>query len=99
MSSSSTGRRRTVSLRGVPVTLTTIEFDLLSTLAEDPGVVFSRQKLLDRVWGMDYVGDDHVVDVHLGNLRHKLGDDASSPTFIETVRGVGYRFRVAEGGR
>ncbi len=92
-------RRRSVGLRSVPVTLTTIEFDLLSTLAEDPGVVFSRQKLLDRVWGMDYVGDDHVVDVHLGNLRHKLGDDASSPAFIETVRGVGYRFRVAELGR
>jgi DNA-binding response OmpR family regulator len=91
--------KRTASLRGVPVTLTTIEFDLLSTLAEDPGVVFDRQKLLDRVWGIDFVGDDHVVDVHLGNLRHKLGDDAASPTFIETVRGVGYRFRVPEGGR
>jgi DNA-binding response OmpR family regulator len=91
--------RRTVSVRGVPVTLTTIEFDILATLAEDPGVVFSRQKLLDRVWGMDYVGDDHVVDVHLGNLRGKLGDDATSPTFIETVRGVGYRFRVAGGDR
>ena len=91
--------KRTVSLRGVPLTLTTIEFDLLSTLAEDPGVVLSRQKLLDRVWGMDYVGDDHVVDVHLGNLRRKLGDDATSPTFIETVRGVGYRFRTIEGGR
>jgi DNA-binding response OmpR family regulator len=85
--------KRTVSVRGVPVTLTTIEFDLLSTLAEDPGIVFSRQKLLDRLWGMDFVGDDHVVDVHLGNLRHKLGDDASRARFIETVRGAGYRFR------
>ena len=92
-------RRRTVRLRGAPVALTTIEFDLLATLAEDPGVVFSRQKLLDRVWGMDYIGDDHVVDVHLGNLRRKLGDVAVSPAFIETVRGAGYRFRVAEGGR
>lgn len=91
--------RRTVSLRGMPVTLTTIEFELLSTLAEDPGVVFSRHKLLDRLWGIDYVGDDHVVDVHLGNLRRKLGDDAASPTYIETVRGVGYRFRVPEGDR
>ena len=91
--------RRTVSLRGLPVTLTMVEFDLLSTVAEDPGVVFSRQKLLDRVWGEDYVGDDHVVDVHLGNLRRKLGDDATAPTFIETVRGVGYRFRGQEGGR
>jgi len=91
--------RRTVGIRGVPVTVTTIEFDLLSTLADDPGVVFSRQKLLDRVWGMDYVRDEHVVDVHLGNLRRKLGDDAASPAYIETVRGVGYRFRITEGGR
>jgi DNA-binding response OmpR family regulator len=91
--------KRTVGLRGVPVTLTTIEFDLLSTLAEEPGLVFSRQKLLDRVWGMDYVGDDHVIDVHLGNLRRKLGDDSTSPMFVETVRGVGYRFRSQEGSR
>lgn len=87
---------RTVTLRGDAVTLTTIEFDLLLTLALEPGVVFSRQKLLDRVWGMDYVGDDHVVDVHLGNLRRKLGEDAARPRFIETVRGAGYRFRRPE---
>ena len=91
--------KRTVTLRGASVTVTMVEFNLLSTLAEDPGVVFSRQKLLDRVWGMDFVGDDHIVDVHLGNLRRKLGDDAASPTFIETVRGVGYRFRSQEGSR
>ncbi len=91
--------RRTVTLRGASVTVTMVEFNLLSTLAEDPGVVFSRQKLLDRVWGMDFVGDDHIVDVHLGNLRRKLGDDAASPMFIETVRGVGYRFRSQEGSR
>ena len=78
--------------------LTTIEFELLSTLAGEGGVVFSRQRLLDRVWGIDYVGDEHVVDVHLGNLRHKVGDDAAQPTFIETVRGAGYRFRVQERG-
>jgi two-component system alkaline phosphatase synthesis response regulator PhoP len=85
---------RTVTLRGEPVALTTIEFDLLLTLAREPGVVFPRQWLLDRVWGMDYVGDEHVVDVHLGNLRRKLGDDARRPSYIETVRGAGYRFRV-----
>jgi len=88
---------RTVTLRGEPVTLTTIEFDLLTTLAQDPGVVLTRQRLLDLVWGMDYVGDEHVVDVHLGNLRRKLGDDATRPTFIETVRGAGYRFRIRDG--
>ena len=85
---------RAVTLRGEPVTLTAIEFDLLLTLAKQAGVVFPRQRLLDRVWGMDYVGDEHVVDVHLGNLRRKLGDQATRPTFIETVRGAGYRFRV-----
>ena len=89
---------RTVTVRGNPVLLTAIEFDLLLTLAQEPGIVFSRQRLLDRVWGMDYVGDEHVVDVHLGNLRRKLGDDAVRPRFIETVRGAGYRFRP-QGGR
>lgn len=88
-------RRRTAALRGAPVLLTTIEFDLLAALIREPGVVFTRQQLLDRVWGMDYVGDEHVVDVHLANLRRKLGDDPSRPRFIETVRGVGYRFREA----
>ena len=86
---------RIVTVRGSPVGLTVIEFDLLLTLAQDPGVVFSRQRLLDRAWGMDYVGDEHVVDVHLANLRRKLGDDAARPTFIETVRGIGYRFKEA----
>ena len=90
---------RIVTVRGSPVGLTTIEFDLLLTLAQDPGVVFSRQRLLDRAWGMDYVGDEHVVDVHLGNLRRKLGDDAARPTFIETVRGAGYRVRARGSGR
>lgn len=88
----------TVTLGDRPIALTTIEFDLLLTLARDAGVVFSRQRLLDRVWGMDYVGDEHVVDVHLGNLRRKLGDVAARPTFIETVRGAGYRFRVQGAG-
>jgi len=90
---------RTVTLRGSPVELTTIEFDLLLTLAQEPGVVFGRQRLLDRVWGMDYVGDEHVVDVHLGNLRRKLGEDAARPTFIETVRGAGYRYRATRAHR
>lgn len=88
--------KRSVTLRGEPVTLTTLEFDLLTTLADDAGVVFSRPRLLDRVWGMDFVGDEHVVDVHLRNLRRKLGDDAARPAFIETVRGAGYRFLMWE---
>ena len=87
---------RMVTVDGKPVVLTTIEFDLLVTLARDPGVVFPRQRLLDRIWGMDYVGDEHVVDVHVGNLRRKLGDRAARPMFVDTVRGSGYRFRVQE---
>ncbi|MHB8459057.1 MAG: response regulator transcription factor [Candidatus Limnocylindrales bacterium] len=89
-------RRRQVTVGGRSIVLTTIEFDLLLALAEEPGIVLARQRLLDRVWGADYVGDEHVVDVHLANLRRKLGDDAVTPRFIETVRGVGYRLREHE---
>jgi len=88
-------RRRAVTLHGSPVLLTVIEFDLLATLIREPGVVRTRQQLLDRAWGADYVGDEHVVDVHLANLRRKLGDDPVRPTYIETIRGIGYRFREA----
>ena len=86
-------RRRTVSRDGKPVLVTTIEFELLAALIREPGMVLTRQQLLDRAWGSDYVGDEHVVDVHLANLRRKLGDEPARPTFIETVRGIGYRFR------
>ena len=86
-------RRHVVTVADQPVALTAIEFDLVAALIRERGVVFSRQQLLDRVWGMDYVGDEHVVDVHLANLRRKLGDDPDQARFIETVRGVGYRFR------
>jgi DNA-binding response OmpR family regulator len=85
--------RRAVRVDGEPVDLTALEFDLLAALARDPGVVIGRQTLLDRVWGVEFVTDDHLVDVHIGNLRKKLGDDPSQPRFIETVRGVGYRLR------
>ena len=80
-----------VQLRGESVPLTPREFALLATLAEHPGRVFTRDQLLERVWGTAYY-DAHVVDVHVANLRHKLGDDATHAAFLETVRGVGYRF-------
>jgi DNA-binding response OmpR family regulator len=86
-------RCRSVTLHDSPVLLTMVEFDLLAALIRERGVVHTRQQLLDRAWGADYVGDEHVVDVHLANLRRKLGDDAARPSFIETVRGIGYRFR------
>jgi two-component system, OmpR family, alkaline phosphatase synthesis response regulator PhoP len=83
--------RHEVVLRGVTVALTPREFTLLATLAGQPGRVFTRAQLLEQVWGNEYY-DDHVVDVHIANLRHKLGDDPSDPAVVETVRGVGYRF-------
>ncbi len=71
-----------------PVELTETEFELLSTLAEHRGMVLSREQLLEKVWGTNYYGDIRVVDVHLGHIRQKLGDES----FIKTVRGIGYRF-------
>lgn len=85
--------RHMVTVDGAAVELTALEFSLLATLARDPGVVVSRQALLDRVWGTDFVADDHLIDVHVANLRRKLGDDPAQPRFVETVRGVGYRLR------
>jgi DNA-binding response OmpR family regulator len=82
---------REVYLGGRPVELTRLEFDLLEALSERPRVVLSRRQLLERVWGQDWVGDDHLVDVHIANLRRKLGDDPRAPRHILTVRGVGYR--------
>lgn len=84
--------RREVQADGRPAILTNTEFELLAALVRDPGVVVSRQQLLDRVWGADYYGDDHVLDVHVGNLRRKLGEDSEAPRWIETVRGIGFRF-------
>ncbi len=85
-------RTREVFLDGAPVPLSKLEFDLLLVLAQHPGMVFSRERLLDRLWGPDFFGVDRVVDVHIAGLRKKLKDDPEHPRFIETVRGVGYRF-------
>lgn len=84
------GRRR-VSFRGSAVELTALEFDLLSAVASSPGRVFTRRQLLERVWGWDFFGDERVVDVHVRNIRQKLGDDAQRPAVIATVRGIGYK--------
>ncbi len=70
------------------IDLTAVEFDLLLALAQHQGMVLSREQLLEKAWGYDYFGDTRVVDVHVGHLRQKLGDER----FIETIRGVGYRF-------
>jgi two-component system, OmpR family, alkaline phosphatase synthesis response regulator PhoP len=85
--------RHEVTMRGEPLALTPREFSLLVALAGQPGRVFTRAQLLERVWGAEYY-DEHVVDVHVANLRHKLGDDAEQTAVVQTVRGVGYRFSL-----
>ena len=87
--------RRLVRVDGAMVELTALEFNLLALLAREPGIVVSRASLLRGLWGPEYAGDDHLVDVHVANLRRKLGDEPASPRFLETVRGVGYRLREA----
>lgn len=82
---------REVHLRGAPVELTRTEFDVLAALISEPGVALSRRELITRVWGPDWFGDRHLVDVHVGHLRRKLGDDPTDPEFIHTIRGVGYK--------
>ncbi|MBI3359707.1 MAG: response regulator transcription factor [Chloroflexi bacterium] len=85
-------KRRAASVDGQTLDLTAMEFDLLRLLIEHPGQVFSRLQLLDGVQGNAYEGYERTIDVHIKNLRKKLGDDPQNPRFIETVRGVGYRF-------
>jgi len=83
---------REVSRHEKPVDLTQREFELLYTLAEQPGRVFSRDQLLELVWGHDFAGIDRVVDVTVGILRRKLEDDPANATSIQTIRGIGYKF-------
>ncbi|MGE5381585.1 MAG: response regulator [Methylocystaceae bacterium] len=73
--------------------LTPKEFELLRLMASSRGKVFTREALLEKVWGYEYSGDTRTVDVHVRHLRQKLGDDSAAPSYIETVRGVGYKFR------
>ena len=82
-----------VFLDGEEISLTMREFDLLVFFAENPGRVFSRDQLMESVWGEPWIDDTSTVTVHVRRLRAKLGDDPAAPRFIETVWGVGYRFR------
>ncbi len=81
--------RREVTVAGLPVALTAKEFDLLAFLLEQPGIVFSRELLLERVWGFDYPTSTRTVDMHVASLRRKL----DRPELVQTVRGVGYKAR------
>jgi len=83
---------RTAALAGGPLELTRKEFDLLAELARNAGRVVTREDLMSRVWDVNWFGSTKTLDVHIGSLRRKLGDDPAAPRHIETVRGVGYRF-------
>jgi DNA-binding response OmpR family regulator len=85
--------KRSVSLDGAPVPLTFVEFELLWTLASHPGRVYTRQALLQALWGGSDYREPRTIDVHVRHLREKLESDARRPELILTVRGVGYRFR------
>ncbi len=84
--------RRVVTVEGDEVPLTRIEFDLLDALASEPTVVFSRSLLREQVWGPEWFGNDHVVDVHIANLRKKI--DRGGASYVRTVRGVGYGMAI-----
>ena len=84
--------QRAVSMNGLPLDLTAMEFDLLALMVQHPGQVFTRLQLLEQTQDAAYEGYERTIDVHIKNLRKKLGDDSQEPRFIETIRGVGYRF-------
>jgi two-component system KDP operon response regulator KdpE len=89
--------RRQVTISGRDVRLTPIEYDLLRTLAEQPGRVFTHRMLLQRVWGPEYAHEGHYLHVHVGNLRRKIEPDPRAPRYLLTEPGVGYRLRVDQG--
>lgn len=88
--------KRKVTTGGDPVDLTAKEFDLLLLFARNPGKAFSRQDLLDQVWGYQYSGYSHTVNTHINRLRAKIEPDPSDPQYVKTVWGVGYRFAEHE---
>jgi DNA-binding response OmpR family regulator len=85
--------KRRTELRGQPVELTYVEFEILAVLARAPGRVYSRDMLLEQVWGDSSYRDPRTIDVHIRHLREKIEPDAKTPEYLLTVRGVGYRFR------
>lgn len=84
--------RRTVTVNGELVELSYKEFELLYLLAKNRGIVFTRDNLLEKIWGYDYIGETRTVDVHVSNLRKKIEQDENNPMYIKTVRGMGYKF-------
>ncbi len=88
--------KRRVFLEGEPLELTAKEFELLALFAQNPGRTYSRQELLDIVWGYQFIGYEHTVNSHINRLRNKIEEDTSNPTYVQTVWGVGYRFAEPE---
>jgi DNA-binding response OmpR family regulator len=88
--------RRAVALDGKPIQLTYVEFEILAALAGTPGRVYTREMLLEHIWGDSTYRDPRTVDVHIRHLREKLEADPKQPEYLFTVRGVGYRFRDSE---
>lgn len=86
-------RSRRVHVSQSEITLTTKEFDLLAFLASNPDIVFSREQLFEKIWGMDNYGDIGTIAVHIQKIRKKIEEDPANPKFIETVWGAGYRFK------
>lgn len=84
--------RRTVAVCGNKVDLALKEYELLYLLAKNRGIVFTRENLLEKIWGYDYMGETRTVDVHIRNIRKKIEKDDTSPVYIKTVRGIGYKF-------
>lgn len=84
--------RHEVTKKGIKIELPLKEYELLKLLALNPGIVMSRELLLEKIWGFDYFGETRTVDVHIRYLRQKIEDDDSNPAYIETVRGIGYKF-------
>jgi len=89
--------KRTVRMRGDVVRTTFVEFEILGLLARHPGRVYTREALLERIWGDSAYRDPRTIDVHIRHLREKIERDAKEPEYIFTVRGVGYRFRDSDG--
>ncbi|WP_310605387.1 response regulator transcription factor [Anaerosporobacter sp.] len=84
--------RRTVEIDGKSVELALKEYELLYLLAKNKGIVFTRENLLEKIWGYDYLGETRTVDVHVRNIRKKIEKDDTTPVYIKTVRGIGYKF-------
>ena len=87
-------RKRTLTKNGVPVDLTQVEFQIMEYFLSNPGMVLERNKILTRIWGEDYYGEEKIVDVNIRRLRMKIEDEPSRPRHVVTVWGIGYKWEA-----